>query len=192
MKLLHLDSSILGENSASRTISAAVVAQLKKGDPSIDVTYRDLVAEPLPHLTVDTWSKLDNGEDVAQFLDSDVVVIGAGFYNFSIPSQLNAWIDRSAVRGKTFAYGENGPVGLAAGKRVIIALGRGNFYHEGAPYAAFEHGETLLRTIFSFIGVTDLEFIIAEGLGRGDDARAASIAAALEQVAKLAPVPENA
>lgn len=181
MKLLHLDSSIMGEGSASRAISAAVVERLREAHADLEVSYRDLAAEPLPHMTLDAFMKLDTGEDVEQFLEADIVVIGAGFYNFSIPSQLKAWIDRIAVRGKTFSYGEDGPVGLAAGKRVIIALARGNIYHDGSPYAAFEHAETLLRSVFTFIGVADLEFIVAEGLGRGEDVRRKAIDGALHQ-----------
>lgn len=103
MKLLHLDSSIMGEGSASRAISAAVVARLLETDPTLEVTYRDLAAEPIAHMTLDAFLALESGEDVQQFLDADIVVIGAGFYNFSIPSQLKAWVDRIAVRGKTFA-----------------------------------------------------------------------------------------
>ncbi len=180
MKLLHLDSSIMGEQSASRAISAAVVARLRETDPTLEVTYRDLAAEPIPHMTLDAFLALDSGEDVQQFLDADIVLIGAGFYNFSIPSQLKAWVDRIAVRGKTFTYGENGPVGLAAGKRVIVALARGNVYGEGSPYAAYEHAETLLRSIFGFVGA-DVEFIVAEGLGRGEDVRRTAIDNALVQ-----------
>ena len=184
MKLLHLDSSIMGEGSASRAISAAVVERLRETDPTLDVTYRDLAAEPIPHMTLEAFLALESGEDVQQFLDADIVVIGAGFYNFSIPSQLKAWVDRIAVKGKTFTYGENGPVGLAAGKRVIIALARGNFYGEGSPYAAYEHAETLLRSIFGFVGA-DVEVIIAEGLGRGDDARRTAIDGALVQARRM-------
>jgi FMN-dependent NADH-azoreductase len=185
MKLLHLDSSIMGDGSASRAISAAIVERLRETHAGIAVTYRDLAAEPLPHLTLETYANLETGADVQQFLDADIVVIGAGFYNFSIPSQLKAWIDHIAVKGKTFAYGETGPIGLAAGKRVIVALARGNVYGEGSPYVDFEHAETLLRSVFTFIGVTDLEFVVAEGLGRGDDARRASIDAALGQVGEI-------
>jgi FMN-dependent NADH-azoreductase len=192
MKLLHIDSSILGEGSASRTVSAAVVDQFRQAHADLAVTYRDLVADPLPHLTQDVWTSLDTGADVQQFLDSDVVVIGAGFYNFSIPSQLKSWIDRIAVRGKTFAYGENGPVGLATGTRVIICLARGNVYGAGTPYAAYEHGETLLRALFGFIGA-NVEFIIAEGIGFGEDARRASIDGAVAQAGQIAKtVPETA
>ncbi len=184
MKLLHLDSSIMGEGSASRAISAAVVERLRETDPTLEVTYRDLTAEPIPHMTLEAFLALESGEDVQQFLDADIVVIGAGFYNFSIPSQLKAWVDRIAVKGKTFTYGENGPVGLAAGKRVIIALARGNFYGEGSPYAAYEHAETLLRSIFGFVGA-DVEVIVAEGLGRGDDARRTAIDGALVQARRM-------
>ena len=184
MKLLHLDSSIMGEGSASRAISAAVVERFRETDPTLEVTYRDLAADPISHMTLDVFLALDRGEDVQQFLDADVVVIGAGFYNFSIPSQLKAWVDRIAVKGKTFTYGENGPVGLAAGKRVIIVLARGNVYGEGSPYAAYEHAETLLRSIFGFVGA-DVEVIVAEGLGRGEDARRTSIDGALVQARQV-------
>jgi FMN-dependent NADH-azoreductase len=184
MKLLHLDSSIMGEHSASRAISIAVVERLRETNPGIEVTYRDLAAEPIAHMTLDTFLALETGEEVQQFLDADIVVIGAGFYNFSIPSQLKAWIDRIAVRGKTFSYGESGPVGLAAGKRVIIALARGNVYSAGSPYTSYEHAETLLRSIFNFVGA-DVEVIVAEGLGRGEDARRASIDGALAQAREM-------
>ncbi|TPG51994.1 FMN-dependent NADH-azoreductase [Sphingomonas glacialis] len=184
MKLLHLDSSIMGEGSASRAISAAIVEQFRKTVPNLNVVYRDLAAEPIPHMTLDAFLKLEEGEDVEQFLNADVVVIGAGFYNFSIPSQLKAWIDRIAVKGKTFTYGESGPVGLAAGKRVIVALARGNVYGVGSLYAAYEHAETLLRSIFGFVGA-DVEVIVAEGLGRGEDARLAAIEGALAQARQL-------
>ena len=184
MKLLHLDSSIMGEGSASRAISAAIVERFRETNPGLDVAYRDLAADPIAHMTLDAYLALGEGEDVQQFLDADVVVIGAGFYNFSIPSQLKAWIDRIAVKGKTFTYGESGPVGLAAGKRVIIALARGNVYGAGSPYAAYEHAETLLRSIFSFVGA-DVEVIVAEGLGRGEEARRTAIDGALAQARQM-------
>lgn len=186
MKLLHLDSSILGDGSASRALSAAIVERIVETHADVEISYRDLVADPIPHMDLPIFMGLDGGAEVQQFLDSDIVVIGAGFYNFTFPSQLKSWIDRIAVRGKTFAYSESGPVGLAKGKRVIIALARGNVYGEGSPYVAYEHAETLLRSVFGFIGA-DVEFVIAEGLGRGDDARRASMDAALEQIRGLTP-----
>ena len=186
MKLLHLDSSINGDESASREISAAIVARLREAHADLDVTYRDLAADPIPHLTHDTWCALGSGADVQQFLDTDIVVIGAGFYNFSIPSQLKAWIDRVVVKDRTFAYGPDGPVGLAAGKRVIVALARGNVYGPGSPYAAYEHAETLLRSIFGFVGAT-VEVIVAEGVARGGDARESAVHGALAKARDLSP-----
>lgn len=189
MRLLHLDSSILGENSASRLLSAAIVQRIVETHDAVEVIYRDLASEPLRHLTLESFMALDNGADVQQFLDTDVVVIGAGFYNFSVPTQLKAWIDHIVVRGKTFARGENGPIGLVKDKRVIVALTRGNVYSDGSPYQAFEHAETLLRSAFTFMGVTDIEFIIAEGLGRSEEFRRASIDSALVAARQISRKP---
>jgi FMN-dependent NADH-azoreductase len=182
MKLLHLDSSILGENSVSRQVTAAAVARLHSADPSLDVTYRDLAAEPLSHLTL-AGSPADTTLD--EFLASDIVVVGAPMYNFTIPSQLKAWIDRILVAGKTFAYGPEGPQGLAGDKRVIVIVSRGGFYGAGSPAAAFEHLETYLRTVFGFIGIVP-EMIVAEGIQVGPEQRSAAVDGALASVSALA------
>jgi FMN-dependent NADH-azoreductase len=102
-----------------------------------------------------------------QFLASDVIVIGAPMYNFSIPSQLKAWIDRIAVAGKTFRYGPNGPEGLAKGKKVVIASARGGAYGDESP-ADFQ--EPYLRHVFGFLGISDIEFVRAEGVAHGPEA----------------------
>jgi FMN-dependent NADH-azoreductase len=184
MRILHIDSSINGDVSASRTVSAAVVARLREGDPQAEVTYRDLAAAPLAHLTLDEYANLPGNEILREFQAADVVVIGAGLYNFTIPSQLKAWIDRILAAGETFRYTEAGPQGLAGDKRVIVAFARGAVYAGGSPFAAFEHGESLLRAVFGFIGVAP-EFIIAEGLKLGEDERRASIGAAIAQAQGL-------
>ena len=176
MKLLHLDSSILGENSVSRAVSAAIAGQLVKTHPGLETTYRDLVADPLPHLTLPA---LGDPSVVDEFLGADIIVIGAGMYNFSLPSQLKAWIDRVLIAGKTFKYGPNGAEGLAGGKRVIVALARGGMYGGESPSASAEHAETYLKTVFGFIGVTDVEFIIAEGIAFGPDQRQSALTGAL-------------
>lgn len=199
--LLHIDSSILGGNSVSRSLSADVVAKLKASDPGLRVTYRDLAAEPIAHLSGaylaaaqalegqhDPALKHDlavGGQALEEFLAADVVVIGVGFYNFGIASQLKAWIDRIAVAGKTFRYSEKGAEGLAGSKRVIIAISRGGFYGAGSPAAGFEHAETYLRGVFGFLGVTDLQVIAAEGVAVGPAQREASVKAAKEQIAAL-------
>jgi FMN-dependent NADH-azoreductase len=185
MKLLHLDSSILGENSVSRSVSAAVVAQLKSAHPDLQATYHDLVAQPLPHLTLEA---LADPTYVDEFLAADVVVIGAGMYNFGLPTQLKAWIDRVAIAGKTFRYTAAGPQGLAGGKRVIVALARGGYYGSGSPAEAMEHAETYLRGVFGFMGVTDVEFIVAEGIAVGPEQRQTALAGALAAAGKVVPL----
>ncbi|HEY1142237.1 MAG TPA: FMN-dependent NADH-azoreductase [Lysobacter sp.] len=167
MKLLHIDSAATGAGSVTRELTAAIVARWQDTVPGLSVAYRDLDAAPLPHLTGPVLTKADTAaaetseQTLQQFLDSDVVVIGAPMYNFSVPSTLKAWIDRVAVAGRTFRYTENGPEGLAKGKRMVIASGRGGIYGENSP-ADFQ--EAYLRQVFGFLGVSDIEFIRAEGV----------------------------
>jgi len=122
---------------------------------------------------------------VSQFLNADVVVIGAPLYNFSIPSQLKSWIDRIAQAGRTFKYTENGPVGLAGGKRVIVASTRGGVYSTTEGGRALEHQESYLQTIFGFFGIKDVEFVRAEGVNMGDAPRSAALQAATQSIAEL-------
>ncbi|WP_116091234.1 FMN-dependent NADH-azoreductase [Sphingomonas crusticola] len=187
MKLLHLDSSITGEDSVSRQLTAGIVDHLRAADPSLEVSYRDLVADPIAHLTMGLLpaASPDSRAVLDQFLASDVVVIGAPMYNFTLPSQLKAWLDRILIRGETFAYGPEGPVGLAAGKRAIIALSRGGVYSGGAPYAQYEHAETYLKAVFGFIGITP-EIVVAEGLAVGPEQRAEAVDSANATIDRLA------
>jgi FMN-dependent NADH-azoreductase len=201
MKLLHVDSSILGQGSVSRTLSAEVVAAQRASDPGIEVTYRDLATDPVDHLTGLHLAALQGAapadpavqRDVAagraaldEFLAADIVVVGAPMYNFSIPSQLKAWIDRIAVAGKTFRYTPEGPEGLAGGKKVIVASSRGGLYGPGTPAAAMEHQESYLRAMFSFFGITEITFVRAEGVALGAEAREKAIDAARGAVIRLA------
>jgi FMN-dependent NADH-azoreductase len=201
MKLLHVDSSILGQGSVSRTLSAEVVAAQRASDPGIEVTYRDLATDPVDHLTGLHLAALQGAapadpavqRDVAagraaldEFLAADIVVVGAPMYNFSIPSQLKAWIDRIAVAGKTFRYTAEGPEGLAGGKKVIVASSRGGLYGPGTPAAAMEHQESYLRAMFSFFGITEITFVRAEGVALGAEAREKAIDAARGAVIRLA------
>ena len=182
MTILHIDSSINGENSASRTISRSVVDQLTIEQGGADVLYRDLAAEPLPHLTLDQFA---DSSIIDEFLDADTVVIGAPMYNFTLPTQLKAWIDRIVLAGKTFRYTESGPEGLAKGKRVIVALARGGFYGQGSSASALEHLETYLRSVFNFIGI-EPEFVAADGLNISPEQRSESIKVALGEAVRLA------
>jgi FMN-dependent NADH-azoreductase len=200
MKLLHLDSSISGEGSVSRVLSAEVVAAQRALHPGIEVTYRDLAADPLGHLTRIHFAGLkgslpadqESVRDLAagqaalnEFLLADILVIGAPMYNFSIPSQLKAWIDRLAVPGKTFRYTKNGPEGLAGGKRVIVVSSCGGFSGPQTPLAFLDHQETYLRGVFGFFGITDVIFIRAEGVNVGPGQGAQSIEAARAEIDQL-------
>ena len=179
MTTLKIDSSITGENSVSRQLTAATIAQLLTQNDGEQVIERDLVATPLSHLTLGG----SGDEDVlAEFLAADTVVIGAPMYNFTVPSQLKAWIDRVLVAGQTFRYGANGPEGLAGGKRVIVALSRGGFYEDNS---AFEHAKSYLQAAFGFIGITP-EFVTADGIAVGPEQREAGIAHGLAEVERLA------
>ena len=185
MKLLHVDSSILGQASASRTLGAAVVAARRAADPTLQVTYRDLAAAPLPHLSGASLAGADATEAAAadevmrEFLEADVVVIGAPMYNFAIPSTLKAWIDRLAVAGKTFRYNAQGMAeGLAAGKQVVIASSRGGFHQDDG--ADFQ--EPYLRYMFGFMGITDVHFVRAEGLAVSPEQRETAMRDALASI----------
>jgi FMN-dependent NADH-azoreductase len=180
--ILHLDASINGENSASRAISRSIVEQLKTGLWGEDVIYRDLAADPLPHLTLDAFA---DTEVIDEFLAADTIVIGAPMYNFTLPTQLKAWIDRIVIAGKTFQYTANGPEGLAKGKRVIVALARGGFYDETSPAASLEHLETYLRGVFNFIGI-EPEFVAADGLAVSPEQRQESLSNAQGETLRLA------
>ena len=201
MKLLHVNASILGESSVSRQLSAAVVGRLRQAHPGIAVTHYDLGAEPIGHLTgahLTAAQGLAPGntalqQDVARgrqalddFLAADIVVVGAPMYNFSVSSQLKAWIDRLAVAGKTFRYTEQGPQGLAGGKKVIVASSRGGLYGPDTPASSLDHQESYLIGIFGFFGITDITFVRAEGLNISADHRKTSIAAATAEAAGLA------
>jgi FMN-dependent NADH-azoreductase len=197
MKLLHIDSSILREGSASRRLSAAIVAAFARAAPDLEIVRRDLDVDPIPHLDSRRLPTVrpanapqgatgvpdpDGASALEEFLAADIVVIGAPMYNFTIPSQLKAWIDRILIAGKTFRYSEAGPVGLAGGKRVIIASSRGGLYAPGMPFAANDFQEQDLRAVFAFIGVEDVEIVRAEGLALGPEQRDAAVQAALASV----------
>ena len=185
MKLLHLDSSALDQFSVSRELSALIVQQWKRRHPGIQVTYRDLAANPLPH-----WQPVvdasrdpnDLGQAVFdEFIAADVIVIGAPMYNFGISTQLKAWIDRIAVAGQTFRYTEAGPEGLCGGKKVVIVSTSGGMHAGQATGVAHEE---YLKLLFGFIGITDIEIVRAEGLAYGDDVRSKAMSAAHAQISE--------
>ena len=186
MNILHIDSSILGEGSASRALTREIVADLTMRHPKAQVAYLDLAAQELPHLSQKSLARTDeseaarNADALAQFLAADVVVIGAPIYNFSIPSQLKAWIDRISVAGKTFRYTANGPEGLAGGKEIVVAMTRGGV---SGPDGRGEFGESYLRFLFGFLGIRNVRFVHAQGLNISPQHREASLSAARATIA---------
>jgi FMN-dependent NADH-azoreductase len=190
MKILHIDSSITGEPSVSRQLTARLVGALVEAHPGANVVHRDLDADPLPHLDGKALAAMMSGtatqEPLDEFLTADVIVVGAPMYNFGVPSQLKAWIDRIAVAGKTFRYTEKGPEGLAGGKKVIVASSRGGFYAPGTAQAAYDFQETYLRAVFQFLGIGDIQVVRAEGIAIGPEQRAAALNGAFQSVAAVA------
>jgi FMN-dependent NADH-azoreductase len=208
MKLLHIDSSALGANSVSRQLTQRLVAQWRATHPGTVVEYLDVAADAPTHLSADSLgfrlgidaSELTEAQRrenviserlVSQFLAADVVVIGAPMYNFSVPSQLKAWIDRVAQAGRTFTYTEKGPQGLAGGKTVIVASSRGGVYSTNPALAGLDHQESYLKTVFNFFGITDVQFVRAEGVAMGDAAKASALGAADIAIKALIAQPAN-
>lgn len=179
MKLLHIDAGITGSGSASRQISAAVVDALTAAEPTLQVVRRDLVAEPIDHLDGADLVGLADNALLKEFLDADIVVIGAPMYNFGMASQLKAWFDRILVAGQTFRYGPDGAEGLARGKKVVLASSRGGVYTRGAPAADSDFHEPHLLRLLHFIGIDDVVVVRAEGLAFGPEAREAALTKAL-------------
>ncbi|MEB8193478.1 NAD(P)H-dependent oxidoreductase [Raoultella terrigena] len=196
--ILHIDSSILGSNSASRSLTAEIVAKEVKLNPGATLQRRDLVDDELQHLSPahlavfqgNAPSSESLGNDIAlggtyidELFSADIIIIGVPMYNFSIPGQLKAWLDRVLVAGRTFHYTANGPEGLLpAGKKVYVASTRGGVYSGTSPLAHLDHQETLLTAALNFIGLTDITVIRAEGLALGDESRGTALASAKNSV----------
>ena len=208
MKVLHIDSSILGTNSVSRALTHQIVEQWRANHPATVVDYLDLAKDAPTHLDShsigfrappqaaaltprQTEENAISEALVSQFLAADVVVIGAPLYNFTVPTQLRAWIDRIAQPGRTFGYTDKGPHGLAGGKTVIVASSRGGVYSTSEGGRAMEHQESYLQTVFGFLGITDIRFVRAEGVGMGDAAKTAALDSAALEVRALAQPAAN-
>lgn len=200
MKILHLDSSVTGEKSVSRPLTQAAAAKLKSLHPDAEYVYRDLVKNTLRHYTAvlrlygedvsqttdQQKAELESGKEILEeFLSADIVLIGAPMYNFSVPSQLKAWMDLVAVSGKTFRYGASGPEGLCGGKKLIVISSRGGKYGPGSPVETWDHQEQYLRHFFTFLGVKDFTVIRAEGVAMGPEKAAEAVAEAKQQIEQL-------
>ena len=199
MIVLHIDSSPRGVDSVSRYLTRQIVNRLKAIEPTLDVVEYDLGDRPLPHLSSDAIGALRRAElataeqrelgalsdrMIEELQRADLIVIGSPMHNFGTTSQLKAWFDTIIRAGKTFSYGEQGPEGLLKDKRAIVVETRGGVYTTG-PAASFNHQEPHLKTLLGFIGISDVQFIHAEGLDMGPESRANGLAhakSAIEQV----------
>lgn len=192
--ILVINSSISGANGNSTKLVQHLLAQL----PQVQVTEIDLGAKPLPHLEmaeIGAWmtpaaersaeqqALAAHSDDlIAKVQAADAVIFGVPMYNFALPSQLKALLDRLARAGVTFKYTETGPVGLLQDKPVIFALARGGVYAN----TSADSQVPFLKTFFNFIGLTQLYFVYAEGLNMGPDAAEKGISAAQQQLTELA------
>ena len=177
-----------------------MVNSLLAAHPGAAVVERELTAASIPHLEMATLAALGipaDQRDAAQaelvaFADrlieeveqADAIVLAVPMYNFSVPSALKAWIDHIARAGRTFRYTAEGPQGALGGRQVYLALSRGGVYSEG-PTAAFDHQESYLRAVLSFLGLTDVTVVHAEGLNLSPQANAAGRQQARDAVAAL-------
>lgn len=198
MKLLHIDSSILGDHSVSRQLGQEVVQAWRAAETGLQVTHRDLGAQAIPLLDGSLLgvNGLDeaqrtafqqeqaqlNDRLIAELADSDGLVIAAPMYNFSIPAGLRAWFDRVLAAGRTFRYTDKGPQGLLADRRTVLVLTAGG-RHADTPVNQMHEG--YLRTLLGFIGVHDIHVVRAEGLNMGAEARQQGLEQARRDITRL-------
>ncbi|WP_328760471.1 FMN-dependent NADH-azoreductase [Streptomyces sp. NBC_00271] len=199
--LLHIDSSSRGADSLTRQISARYVAAWRRQNPEGTVTYRDVtvnvpnfvsadwvtgVFAPAEHHTLQTKAAVDASSALISEVEAaDVLVLGVPMYNFNVPATFKAWIDQICMAGRTFTYGEDGPRGVLAGKKAVIARASGSDFSNPA-FAPMDFHAPYLRGVLGFIGITDIEFIsvsgmtpeqVNAGLADADQAIAASLKA---------------
>ncbi|SEM18137.1 FMN-dependent NADH-azoreductase [Pseudoxanthomonas sp. GM95] len=198
-QLLVLHNSLNPSASASRAMTEAYLTRVRAANPEARVIERDLAADPLPHLPPEIIPSLfgqpaQPGLEaeaaalsdalITELEQSDVIVLGAPFYNFTIPSTLKSWLDYVIRGGRTFRYTETGPEGLLPpGKRVLVFTASGGVYSAG-PAAAMDHLVPYLKVVLGLIGLTDIEVVRAEGMKLPD--AAATRAAAIARAAALA------
>jgi FMN-dependent NADH-azoreductase len=194
MNILQINSSARAGNSNSTKLANAIVERLRAAHPDANLTLRDLGAKPHPELDEATLGALFTPADartpeqqarvalddalIAEIQAADVLVVGVPMYNFGVPTQLKHWIDAIARANVTFRYTASGPEGLLKGKKVYAALARGGIYRDTPADVQVQY----LKTIFGFLGMSDIEFIYAEGLAMGPDAERQGLESALAQI----------
>jgi len=196
--LLQIQASIFSDGGESSRLASGFVSRWRADNPGAEVIVRDLGREPVPHLTAERFQsflakpeeRTPEQQGVAGFSDAliaeieraDVIVLGLPMYNFGVPSTLKAYFDHIARAGKTFKYTEKGPVGLLTGKKAIIFATRGGLY-AGTP---LDTQTSYVRDFLRFLGISDVEFVYAEGLAMGDAPKSAALARAAAETHALA------
>ncbi len=196
--LLQINSSLFAENGQSSQLAQQLVAAWQARNPQGRVVVRDLAADPLPHLTAERFQAFlakpeqrtpeqraiaaQSDALIEELKTADTVVIGLPMYNFGIPSTLKAWFDHIARAGVSFRYTENGPEGLLGDRKVYVLAARGGRYQGTGKDTQSGH----VRDFLAFLGLSDVEFVYAEGLNMGDAPRREALDAAHTQIDRLA------
>ena len=198
MNILQVNSSARSEGSHSTTLAKALVERIRADNPGATVTVRDL--SRAPHLPLDDsalqalFTPADKRTPeqsarvarddalISEIQAADVVVLGVPMYNFGVPGQLKDWIDAISRAQVTFRYTANGPEGLLKGKKVYVTLTRGGMYRNTPSDTQVPY----LKTVFTFLGMTDVQFVYAEGLAMGPEALQNALASAHSQIEELA------
>ena len=192
MNILQINSSARREASHSTRLATRFVQRLREAGPESSLTVRDLndvpvldeaaltaLFTPADQRTPEQAARVARDDDlIAEMQAADVVVLGVPMYNFGVPAPLKNWIDAISRAGVTFRYSEKGPEGLLKGKKVYVALTRGGKYRNTPADTQVPY----LQTVFTFLGLTDVQFVYAEGLALGPDAEGSAIASAHEQI----------
>jgi FMN-dependent NADH-azoreductase len=199
MNILQINSSLYSGDGQSSRLATELVAGIREQNPGASVVVRDLARDPVPHLDAARFqaflekpeTRNDFQKGVVAYSDAligelkraDVIVLGLPMYNFGVPSLLKAWIDHIARSGATFKYSEKGPVGLLTGKKAYVTAARGGLY-AGTP-ADTQTG--YVRNLLAFLGITNVEFVYAEGLAISPESREKGLAGARATISSLVP-----
>jgi FMN-dependent NADH-azoreductase len=202
-QILCLTSSPRRDTSYSNLVAARVLKELRLVHPDSLVTIRDLAGNPLPHIDEDFVTAtrsvagprtrrqrelIEQSEIlIEELIAADAIVIAGGMVNFGIPSTLKAWIDYVVRPDRTFRYTEHGTKGLLGGRRAILVLARGGVY-SAAPMNQAEHDESYLRTVLNFMGITDVQSLLIEGVGLGPEAAERAVDHAIRRASSVAGV----
>jgi len=196
--LLQLNTSLFASGGQSSQLADSFVAAWRAKNPAAGVIVRDLASEPLPHLDAERFLAFTAKAEartprqqalvaesdvlIEEIRQAEIIVLGLPMYNFGIPSTLKAYFDHIARAGVTFRYTANGPEGLLGGRRAYVFAARGGLY-AGTPR---DSQTTYVRDFLAFIGISDVEFVYAEGLNMGEPKKQAALAGARQRLEELA------